>query len=76
VAGDAHGLAEGIAADLQHAQPVDLADARAADVDEQRTFFDHFADARLDQVVPLHFRRQCTADVRGANDGFALGCAS
>ncbi len=53
--GDAHGLAKGVSADFEHAQAIHLADGRAFHIDEQGSFLDHFADARLDQVVALHF---------------------
>ena len=51
--GDAHRLAERVAADFQHAQAVHLADAAAGRVDEQQILLDHLADFRFDQVVPL-----------------------
>src|SRR6266849_10829752 len=67
---DANGLAERVSADFEDAQSIYLADASPFDIHQQRTFLDHFADARLDQVVALHFRRQGAADVGRANNGF------
>ena len=61
--GDAHGLAEEIAADLDDAQAVDLADARAVGIDQQRALGDHFANLGFDQVVPLD-----AGFARGAQD--------
>ena len=40
-------------------------------IHQQRTFLNHFPDARLDQVVALHFRRQSTAHVCCADHGFS-----
>src|SRR5260370_751337 len=58
---DPHGLTKGIAADFQDAQPVDLAYACAVHIHEQGSFLNHFADARLDEIVALHFRGQGAA---------------
>ena len=71
--GDAHWLAERVAANLEHAQPVHLADARAGNVHEQCAFFNHFADAGFDQVVALDFGKQSEADVMGPNYVFICG---
>src|SRR6266436_1350836 len=71
--GDAYRLAEGISADFQDAQPIHLSDACPTHVDKQRAFLNHFTDARFDEVVALHFRRQRTADVGRADYRFPGG---
>src|SRR5882757_11513039 len=72
---DPHGLTKGIATDFQDTQPVNLAYACAVHIHEQGSFLDHFADARLDQVVALHFRGQGTAHMRRADHGFPGSCS-
>src|SRR5450631_889647 len=61
---NSHRLPKRIPANLQHAQPIHLPHPRACKIDQQRSLFDHLANPRLDQVVPLHLRRQRRAHVR------------
>ncbi len=73
--GDPHGLAERVSADFQNAQAVHLADASPLHIHQQRSFLNHFPDARLDQVVALHFRRQGASHVRRPDHRFpGRGC--
>ncbi len=60
---NSHGLAEGVPADFENTQAVHLTDARAVGIDQQSSFFDHFPNLRLGQVMPLDARLPCAADV-------------
>ena len=65
------GLPKHVAADLDHAQAVDLADARALGIDQQRALGDHLANFRFDEVVPLDLGFAGAAQVRGGDRRFA-----
>src|SRR5437667_11917001 len=67
--GDTHGLSESVAADFEDAETVHLADSLSRNIHQKCAFFDHFANARLDQIMTLHFRAESLTYVRGANHG-------
>src|SRR2546430_17329270 len=62
---------ERISANLEHAEAVHLADARARHIHKKRSFLDHFADACLNEIVSFDFGKQSEADVMGPNYGFS-----
>ena len=61
--GDAHGLAEGVAADFEDAEAVHLPDAASIGIDEEQILLDHLADFRFREVVPFDLRVERFADV-------------
>src|SRR4029077_18402602 len=64
---DAHRLSESVAADFEDAETVHLTDALPRNIHQKCPLFDHFANARLDQIMTLHFRAESLTHVRGAN---------
>src|SRR5260370_5462898 len=72
---DPHGLTKGIAAGVQDAQPVDLAYACAVHIHEPGSVLNHFAEARLDEVVALHFPGQAPTHIRRPDHASPASCA-
>src|SRR5208283_5277233 len=58
---------ETVTADVQYGQPVDLSDARAANMNDERAFGDQPADFLLDEIEPQHPLAKRPLDVRAGN---------
>src|SRR5262249_45041174 len=67
---NSHRLAKCVSTNLQNTEAVHLTNTLPGYVDQKRAFFDHFANASLNQIVTLHLGAQRLANVLCTNHDF------